>query len=251
MKLSNLWGLFSDLFAGIRFGLLPTLKDIIAQPSLLLHPHELQHIFFAHIWVTFSATVDEGGRPVKEQLLPQAYGAVLDIGAGHGHSLKYLDRKRVTTYIALEPNALMHDNLRATANAAGYSEADGSLRILGCGAQDIPPDVHADTLLSILVLCTIPEPRQVLSRLVKDVLVPGGTLLFYEHVLNPHADVAWWQRFLAPLWASVFDGCRIDRPTPEWIVLASDWESTDMWGKEGEDTESLFWHQAGRFVKRV
>ena len=41
----------------------------------------------AHIWVLFGNPTDEGGRSTKEALItPNAYGVVLDIGAGVSES---------------------------------------------------------------------------------------------------------------------------------------------------------------------
>lgn len=73
--------------------------------------------------------------------------------------------------------------------------------------------------------------------------------------MSPLKDVAWWQRFWAPLWALGFDGCRIDRPTHLYVEEirghdgGSAWKEGDVWGKEGEPLEHLFWHRVGRYVK--
>jgi len=243
----------------------------------------------SHIWVLFGNPTDEAGRPTKEGLItPNAYGVVLDIGAGmsrftlkssfgcyyplllgHGHTVGYLDRNKVTKYLALEPNTRMHMYIWAAAKDAGFSEEDGSLVILPCGAEDVssilgtlgetqPP---VDTIVSVLTLCSVPSPERTIRNLVRDVLKPGGQFLFYEHVLSPRDDVAWWQRAWAPIWAVPFDGCRLDRPVHSWIdgmVLAEDsgvetsaWSERRLWGKEGDSEENLFWHQVGKFVKRT
>jgi hypothetical protein len=100
-----------------------------------------------------------------------------------------------------------------------------------------------------------------MTTLVRDVLKPGGQVLFYEHVLSPRADVAWWQRFWTPLWGIFLDGCRLDCPTHLDISEMKDvgagaeavgmWEEGKTWGKPGEEEENLWWHQAGRFVKHA
>ena len=183
---------------------------------------------------------------------------------GHGHTANYLDRNRVTKYIALEPNTNMHPLLRSAANAAGFNEADGTLLILSCGAEDTETIVSAvrsggqttvDTLISILTLCSVPSPQATASSLVCDVLKPGGQLLFYEHVLSHRTDIAWWQRFWAPVWEVATDGCRIDRPSHLWLEQVSTdegmsvWKEKNTWKKEGEDEETLFGHVAGKFIR--
>lgn len=161
----------------------------------------------------------------------------------------------------------MHDMIRGIANSAGYLESDGSLVILSCGAEDtsailgaLGGDHPVDTLISVLSLCTIPAPERTLVHLVRDILKPRGQFLFYEHVLSPRKDVAWWQSFWTPLNKLVLDGCRMDRPSHIWVeqmtVAGGDgarismWNEGERWGQPGEPDESLFWHQIGRFVKR-
>ncbi|KAG6830707.1 hypothetical protein H0H92_015183 [Tricholoma furcatifolium] len=270
MKLSAAFGLFSDFRAALWVAFGPTLRDIFRQPSLILRPSQLSRTFMAYVWVAFAAGTDEAGRPVKEMLIPKnATGVVLDIGAGHGHTVKYLDRKSVTKYVALEPNTLMHPQIRAAANSAGFVESDGSLAILSCGAEDTLTIISqiggkfytVDTIVTVLTLCSIPNPEQTLRALVRDVLKPGGRLLFYEHVLSPLPDVAWWQRFWTPIWKIPFDGCCLDRPTHLFAErmtatsrdgrMVSMWSSKEIWGKDGEPEENLFWHRVGLFVKRL
>ncbi|KAJ7043472.1 hypothetical protein C8F04DRAFT_943277 [Mycena alexandri] len=268
MKLSASLGLISDLRAAVRIATLPTLKAIFLKPSLMFQPALLSRTFMAAVWASFAAPTDEGARPTKLTLIPHATGAVLDIGAGHGHSIDYFDRAVVTAYIVLEPNELMHDAIRARANAAGFNEENGTLLILrGCGAEDTSmiqaqlagANLRVNTMLSIMTLCSIPDPQENISRLVREVLEPGGRLLFYEHVLSPRADVAWWQRFWTPVWRLALGGCCLDRPTHLWIDAMEDkgkdgesvsmWSERKLWGKEGEPDEHLFWHRVGKFVK--
>lgn len=175
---------------------------------------------------------------------------------GHGHTVNYLDKTRVSKYIAIEPNVLMHNEITMKANARGYTEEDGTLLILPCGAEDVATILTAldepnsvDTLISVLTLCTIPSPEEALTALVEDILKPNGTFLFYEHVLSPRADVAWWQRFWTPIWVYAMDGCRLDRPTHLWIERMGVWKESAVWGQQGDVEENLFWHQLGKFVK--
>jgi len=190
---------------------------------------------------------------------------------GVGHSIKYLDRRRVKRYIALEPNVLMHKFIRARADEHGYSESDGSLIILSCGAEDSSSILSSlasagvanphpvDTIISILTLCSVPNPRRTLHHLVRDVLKSGGVFLVYEHVLSPREDVRWWQKVWAPIWKIVFDGCRMDRDTD--VILKSleledgncnenAWREWKTWLEEEGPEENLFWHCIGSFVKK-
>jgi len=157
----------------------------------------------------------------------------------------------------------MHSDLRSLANAAGFTESDGTLLILSCGAEDISSIVSyineysIDTLVSVLTLCSIPSPENTLTDIVSRVLKPGGQLLFFEHVLSSLPDVAWWQRFWSPIWSLAFDGCRLDCPTDLWLARmqveagGSMWSEKSFWAKEGESAEHLFHHRVGKLVKHV
>ncbi|KAF4565471.1 hypothetical protein EYR36_002042 [Pleurotus pulmonarius] len=229
-------------------------------PSLLLKPTLVSRISMTFVWQLFGNALDENGREVKADLMTQsAHGLVLDLGAGHGHTANYLDRDKVTKYVALEPNTLMHPRIRETAKAAGFEEADGSLVILSCGAEDtesILSSVGAvDTIVSVLTLCSVPNPELTITSLVRDALKPGGVLLYFEHVRSPRDDVAWWQKLWTPLWQLAFGGCKLDRPTHVWIEDALNtegnriWKEGRRWGLKDEPEEHLWWHQVGKYVK--
>ena len=151
----------------------------------------------------------------------------------------------------------MFDEIRKSAAAAGFTEDDETFQLLPYGAEDIPQIISAlggphtvDTLVSILTICSIPDPVKTITDFADLVLKPGGQLLFYEHVLSPREDVAWWQRLWTPMWSTAFDGCCLDRPTHLWVKDLDVWESEELWGKADEDEENLWWHQVGKFVKR-
>ena len=178
--------------------------------------------------------------------------------SGHGHTVKYLDRAKITKYVALEPNVHMHSEIRLAANAGGYNEVDDTLVILSCGAEDTTSILATlggyqpvDTIVSVLTLCSIPEPQQTINALATDVLKPGGELLFFEHVRNDLSHIERWQRFWTPLWSKAFDGCRLDRPSHVWVREVGGWAHEEVWGVDGESEESLFLHRCGRFVKRT
>ena len=177
---------------------------------------------------------------------------------GHGHTAKYLDTIRVTKYVALEPNIHMHDEIRRAADAAGFSEAAGTFVLLACGAEDTTTILTSlggyqpvDTLVSVLALCSVPDPQETIKSLATEVLKPGGQVLFFEHVQNPQPHIAWWQTFWSPLWALAFDGCRLDRPTHTWIQQVGGWVSDEVTGVDGEDGEHLLWHRVGKLVKAM
>jgi len=271
MKLATILSPANDLRFAISHALIPTLKAIFQNPLILLHPKRLSQLFFNHVWTLFGDHIDAGGKESKLELIKDVKGVVFDIGAGHGHTLEYLESAQVDTYIALEPNALMHPYIRTRAEKLGYSEAtkpskesNGRFIILSQGAEDIAGIKAAllqyniskvDTIISILTFCSIPFPDTTLPALAKSLLKPGGQFLFYEHVLSPRSDVAYWQRVWSPFWSKCFDGCRLDVPTHSIVeaVTADDgsefWKEKRAWSKAGEPEEHLFWHRTGSYTR--
>ncbi|KAI9463906.1 hypothetical protein HD554DRAFT_2026814 [Boletus coccyginus] len=257
MSILKRFSLLGDVYIALQLALWPTLNHICATPSLLFHPRAVARIFMSIVWTGFGAGIDESNAQLKASLITQnAYGVVLDLGAGHGHLAKYLDRIRVTKYVALEPNVYMHDKIRHAAGAAGFSEVAGTFVLLACGAEDTTTILISlggyqpvDTLVSVLTLCSVPGPQETIKSLATEVLKPGGQVLFFEHVQNPHPQVAWWQTFWSPLWALAFDGCQLGRPTHTWIQQVGGWASEEVTGVDGEDEEHLFCCRLGKFVK--
>ncbi len=143
----------------------------------------------------------------RRDLVAEARGAVLEIGAGTGLNLRHypagLDR-----LVLAEPGALMGDRIDL-----GLAPDDVDAELVRAAAEDLPfPDDSFDTVVATLVLCTVADPRRAL-REVERVLRPGGQLLFLEHV---RADSGWrrrLQRRSVRAWAAFADGCQCDRPT--------------------------------------
>lgn len=274
MKLRNAFAALIDIRGAVQIALFPTLCAIFKNPLILFHPVALSRIFMSHVWAAFGNGLDINNAELKAKIITSdAQGVVLDVGAGEslhhnftypkltkitlgfGHTARYLDRTKVTVYVALEPNEHMHKEIKRNANGAGFIEEDGTLLIIPHGAESSGLLTSAlgglntvDTIISVLTLCTVPEPEKTIDVLVKDVLKPGGKFLYYEHVRSHRKDVAWWQWFWTPLWKLAFDGCCLDRPTDQWLEKVGVWESKDLWCKDGEE-ENLWWHSGGKLVK--
>ena len=83
MKLSKALSLLTDLRFAITIAIIPTLRDVFRNPTLLIRPQALSRVFMAHLWVVYGDGSDSRSRDVKHHLInPNAYGSVLDIGAG-------------------------------------------------------------------------------------------------------------------------------------------------------------------------
>jgi ubiquinone/menaquinone biosynthesis C-methylase UbiE len=65
-------------------------------------------------------------------------------------------------------------------------------------------------------LCSVADPQAALHELNR-VLVPGGRLLMLEHVHLLWQPGRWLQSRVAPAWAAVAGGCRLDRDTGRFV----------------------------------
>ena len=151
----------------------------------------------------------------RSDLLGQAEGIVLEVGAGTGSSFHcYSDQ--IDRLIALEPDIPVMEIARK--HLKDLPEAvQAQTELLLADAQAIPlPDNSVDTVVCFLVLCSVPEPEQALAEM-RRVLKPDGYLLFFEHVLADDPVVQRWQHRLNPFWHRCAGGCQLNRQTAELI----------------------------------
>lgn len=145
--------------------------------------------------------------PRKHTLFDGLAGTVLEIGPGTGANFAYYPPD--IRWIGIEPNPFMHPHLRAAAARVGLS-----IDIHDGTADRITlEDESADTVVSTLVLCSVPDVNGAL-REIHRVLRPGGRFLFIEHVADlPGTWLRRMQRLLRPLVRTLADGCHLDRDT--------------------------------------
>ena len=148
----------------------------------------------------------------RRALVQQAHGRVLEIGAGTGLNLRhYADDAEL---VLSEPDAAMADRLRR--RVAGRRRP---ATVVLAPAEALPfADGEFDTVVSTLVLCTVPDQAAAL-REIRRVLRPGGQLLFMEHIRSDSPRWARWQDRLNTPWRAFAEGCNCNRPTLD--VLAA------------------------------
>lgn len=122
---------------------------------------------------------------VVPKLVSQASGIVLELGPGMGSQLPRYDVSKLTKVYGVEPNAELHDALRAKIKAC---RLDDIYEIVPCGVEDVATlEKHSislgsiDTVLSVQVQCSVPDPDEILRQLYT-LLKPGGQMVIYEHV---------------------------------------------------------------------
>lgn len=157
-----------------------------------------------------AGTEDAGLRDHRQALLGKARGRVLEIGAGTGANVPHYGPE-VTDLVFTEPEEPMAKRLRARL-ARG--------EVVGAHADRLPfPDDSFDTVVSTLVLCTVPDQDRALAE-IRRVLKPEGQLLFIEHVRSHAEKSAKWQDRFTPLWRQVGHGCHPNRDTASALTRA-------------------------------
>lgn len=159
----------------------------------------------------------------RAELLWRVQGQVVEIGAGTGLNVRHYPP--AAEVVLSEPVPAMYRRLEKRVRGRT------GMRPVRAGADALPmADGSVDTVVSTLVLCTVPDVDRVLAELVR-VLRPGGRLLFLEHVRAEDPKQARRQTRLAGPWAAFAQGCRCDRDTVALVKQRFDIEdlSTASW----------------------
>jgi ubiquinone/menaquinone biosynthesis C-methylase UbiE len=177
-----------------------------------LTPMSLYGRIFAALYDRMLAGAERAGLSERRsELLSQARGRVLEIGAGTGLNLRHYPAA-VEEIVLTEPEEPMFRRLEARLASAGRAG-----EVVRAPAEELPfADDSFDTAVCTLVLCTVRDPERALAEIDR-VLRPGGKLLFLEHVRSEDPRVARWQDRLHGIWLRCGHGCNCNRPTPALI----------------------------------
>jgi len=148
----------------------------------------------------------------RTDLLRDLSGEVLEIGAGTGANLP-LYPPAVRRLVLVEPDPHMRRRLRHR-HPAGAPALE--IRPERLETLELPP-ASFDAVVATLVLCSVPDQAVALWH-IRELLRPGGRLVFLEHVAaDGDALARKWQRRLDPVWCRVAGGCHLTRRTEEAI----------------------------------
>ena len=179
-----------------------------------------EHPIFAALYDRCTAGMERGGlAELRAALLAEANGRALELGAGTGHNLAHYPAA-VTELVLAEPDPHMAKRLRARVEADGGGRR---IEVIEAPAEALPfDDASFDTVVATLVFCTVEDPARAMAE-ARRVLVPGGALLFLEHVRSQRPGLARWQDLVERPWGWVAGGCHPNRATDESIAAAGFW----------------------------
>jgi len=167
------------------------------------------HPVFAWFYERTARSEERAGMGEKRrELLSQATGRVIEIGAGTGLNFRHYPPDRVTEVVAIEPDPHMLKRATSAATAGPVP-----VELLRTTAESLPfDDDEFDTAVSTLVLCSVRDPAEALAE-IRRVVKPGGALLFFEHVRSEDPKKARWQDRLERPWGWMAAGCHPNRDT--------------------------------------
>lgn len=154
-----------------------------------------------------AATEARGLAARRRRLVGSATGRVLEIGAGTGRNLRWYRPDRVSSVVALEVDKARGRWLarRAETLAMPFGWQEVAVE------EAVFSPESFDTVVATLALCRVAQPA-IVATAIGSWLVPGGRLLFLEHVASLGVRGR-LQRLVAPAWARVSGGCHLDRDT--------------------------------------
>ena len=152
---------------------------------------------------------------LRERVVSQAAGDVLEIGFGTGLNLPHYTAD-VRQLKLLDSAELMP---RRVARRIESCRAGGIERLIATAERLPLADASVDCVVSTLTLCSISDVGAALNE-VSRVLKPSGKLLLFEHGKSNDPRIARWQDRLNPLQRIVACGCNLNRPIDKLVVEA-------------------------------
>lgn len=154
----------------------------------------------------------------RRELLQEASGRVLEVGAGTGANLPYYPDDVEEIWLS-EPDAVMREQLVKRVEAL-EAEKQARIRITDHLVDELTDEEgEFDTVVLTLVLCSVPDVNQALQA-IKQRLKPGGKLLFLEHVVAPQKLLRRVQHLVEPVWKLCAGNCHLTRDALRFLKEA-------------------------------
>ncbi|KAF7920572.1 uncharacterized protein EAE97_011465 [Botrytis byssoidea] len=190
---------------------------------------KFKHAWFARFWAVYGPRVRESASTNAEPMIKAARGVVLDIGPGSGEWLHVFDKSKVTKIYGVEPNRDQYEALRRRIKEAGLTDI---YEIAECGVEGLAEwgieDDSVDSVVTILCLCSVGQPEEMIKDLYKK-LRKGGIWAVYEHVIK---DQGHWtdkyQSLINIAWPHLFGGCSLKRDTEKSLRGVGKWSKVDL-----------------------
>jgi len=183
-------------------------------PANERNPAQIHHPVFAAVydWLAHRGPVRRMNDPLRQETAGQAYGLVLEVGAGSGLNFPFYTPGRVERVEAVEPDAAMLAYARRR-----LATAPVPITLTQASVEALPfSDALFDSVVATLVFCSVADPARGFHE-IKRLLKPGGTLLLVEHVRADAHIPARIQDTLVPLTTRLFGNCHWNRDTARTV----------------------------------
>jgi ubiquinone/menaquinone biosynthesis C-methylase UbiE len=166
-------------------------------------------------------------RQIRDRIMPEAHGKVLEIGFGTGVNCQYYQWDKVSHYSTLDLEAHGLDGY-VIPSQIEVNHSIGS-------AEALPFDEGTfDTVVESLVLCSVEHMDQAITEMLR-VLKPGGLLIFVDHVSPETPVMKQIFKRIDVLWPHIAGGCHVTR-SPQHLIA----EKPVQWLVDGRGESSLF-----------
>lgn len=176
---------------------------------------------FSRFYAQISRRMEgEGMAALRDELLADAAGAVVEVGAGNGMNFAHYPQA-ATRVVAVEPEPYLRSLAEQAARAAPTA-----VTVVPGTADRLPlPDNSVDSAVLCLVLCGFDDRAAALGELAR-VLRSGGTLHFLEHTFADTPGLLRVQRLAdATVWPLLAGGCHTSGD-PVGAIAAAGFEIT-------------------------
>ncbi|EKG07525.1 hypothetical protein TCSYLVIO_001344 [Trypanosoma cruzi] len=152
-------------------------------------------------------------RELREELLQQTYGKVLELAAGHGQNIGAYPYA-VHEVIMCDSNAQQLQALRYRLPRTSYPKYD--VRRVRSENLDIFADGEFDCVVDMFGICHLHDPVKALRQMQR-VVKPSGLILLLEHGSSPYPPVNWFLSYFEQRHKVNTHGCKWNLPIREFL----------------------------------
>jgi ubiquinone/menaquinone biosynthesis C-methylase UbiE len=150
----------------------------------------------------------------RQKALAMATGTVLEVGFGSGLNLPFYP-EAVTSLVALDPSQQAFKLAKRRIENATFpvKHIPQLCETAALAAQKF------DCVVTTWTLCTVNDPLAILRKL-RNLIAPGGRLLFLEHGQSSSCITNKLQEYWNPIHRRLCAGCNVNRPIDALIRAA-------------------------------
>lgn len=164
---------------------------------------------FFRVWVEQPREI----RQLREALLQNTYGRVLELAAGHGQNIGAYPYA-VHEVVLTDSNPQQLQALRYRIPHTAYPKYD--VKRVRSESLDIFQDGEFDCIVDMFGLCHLHDPVMALRQMQR-VVKPSGMILLLEHGASPYPPVNWFLDYFEQQHKVNTHGCKWNSPIRQYL----------------------------------